>query len=45
MEGNDTMLDPPPEIMGQGGAAVVAHLKAIYLNDKVCERNLCSSAV
>lgn len=35
MEGNVTMLDPPPEVMGQGGPAVVAYLKAIYLNDKV----------
>lgn len=34
MEGNDAMLDPPPEVLGKGAEAVVAHCKNIHVNDR-----------
>lgn len=33
IEGNDSLLDPPPEVLGRGGEAVVQYCRAIHQND------------
>lgn len=33
IEGNDSLLDPPPEVLGRGGVEVVKYCKEIHMSD------------